>query len=231
MDNCKANLNTINDKYSAVRAKYNELFANFKSNMDVFLNETRGLQVDPIVKQQALDKIMNIRNDMKMEGKQDVLRGMSNIVRGYMLLGSGHPIMGLEAIQKGRYQMAEANMTREYLMHHYGNMTGNYAMNSNGNMTGGYMMPHFGNMTGGYMRHQFGNMTGNYGMNHGNMNPGNMNNGNMNNGNMNNGNMNNGNMNNGNMNHGNMAGGFPMHPFVNMALKNLIRAKILHGGY
>jgi hypothetical protein len=221
MDNCKTNLSAINDKYAAVRTKYNELFANFKSNMDVFLNETRGLQVDPNEKQQALDKIMNIRNDMRMEGKQDVLRGISNIMRGYAMMDLGHPLMGLAAIQKGKYQMAEANMTRGYLMHHFGNMTANYGMNPNGNMTGGYMRHQFGNMTGGYMRHQFGNMTGNYGTNNGNMN-----NGNMNNGNMNNGNMNNGNMNNGNMNHG-----FPMHPFMNMALKNLIRAKILHGGY
>jgi hypothetical protein len=240
MDNCKTDLSTINEKYADVRAKYQELFTNFKNNMNVFLNETRGFNVDPNEKKQALDNIMDVRNTMKMEGKMDVLRGISDIMRGHALISLGHPIRGLEAIQNGKYRLGEANMTGNYrmnpngnmtggygmnsgnmmgvrMMHHFGNMTGNYRMNPNGNMTGGYMMHHFGNMTGNYRMNPNGNMTGGYMMHHfGNMtgnyrmNP-------------------NGNMTGGyGMNSGNMMGARMMH-HLNMAL-NPFRPKLSHIG-
>lgn len=111
MDNCKTNLSAINDKYTDVRTEYHGLFTNFTNNMDVFLKEAHGLPVDPNEKKQALDKIIDIQNNMKMKGKQDVLSGISNIMKGHAMISSGHPMMGQEAIQKGRYQMGEANMT------------------------------------------------------------------------------------------------------------------------
>ncbi len=133
MDNCKANLSTINDKYTDVRTEYNGLFANFTSNMDVFLKEAHGLPVDPTEKKQALDKIIAIQNNMKMEGKPDVLSGISNIMKGNAMVSSGHSMMGQETIQKERYHLGEAIQTGKY---HLGGeiQTGRYQMGEQ-NMT------------------------------------------------------------------------------------------------
>ena len=105
MSVCKTNLQSIHEKYSDVKTKYQELVKQYKENMHVFVKEAKGQQVNLNEKKAALKNIMNIRKSNQVT--HDVLHGMGEIIRGHKLASSGHPLMGLKAIEKGRLQIME----------------------------------------------------------------------------------------------------------------------------